>query len=368
MKHKTYSGIFIYDNIPSLGAPGGVARYFRHVRDGLIAHFGEQAWIYTSQSHDYGSARRIRALPENFKGSRRLGITQANYLYASWVMRLRPASFFYSPYFGNVDTTAAQVFTVYDMIHELYFSQDDGYQSFIEEKRRCMERAELLISISESTARDIVACYPQINPDKIKTIWLGVSDLFFYVSAVPNPAQKPYFLYVGARKGYKNFQRAAQALGQAGLAKEFDLRVISPDKTSRFNQEEIALLRRFDLEASVDLRLGISEDELRESYAGATAPIYPSEYEGFGLPVLEAMAAGTVVVASNAGSIPEIAGDIALYFNPLSVESIAETLWRAATLPAAERRARIARGIIHARQFTWARCQQQTVAAISQLA
>ena len=368
MKHKAYSGIFIYDNIPSLGAPGGVARYFSHVRDGLIAHFGEQACIYTSQSHKYDPARRIRALPENFRGSRRLGITQANYLYASWILKRHTAAIFYSPYFGNVDTTKAQVFTVYDMIHELYFLQDNIYQPFIEEKRYCMERAELLIAISQSTARDIIACYPQISPYKIKTIWLGVDDLFFNVKAASDSAQKPYFMYVGARNSYKNFQRAVQAFGQAGLAKDFDLRVISPDKTSCFNQEEITLLRRFNLEASVDLRLGISEDELRESYAGATALIYPSEYEGFGLPVLEAMAAGTMVVASNAASIPEIAGDIALYFNPLSVDSITETLRSAALLPTAERHARVARGIIHARQFTWARCQQQTIAAISQLA
>lgn len=361
-----HPSIFIYDNIPSLGAPGGVARYFRHVSDGLVAHFGERANIFASQYRDYGRARHIRALP-NFKGSGRLGISRINYLLASWMVKRQHAAIFYSPYFGNVRTAAAQVFTVYDMIPELYFPRISANQSFIDEKRRCIERADLLISISQSTAYDIVACYPQVNPDKITTIWLGVDEFFFKAPPPQNLGQKPYFMYVGARSGYKNFQRAVRAFAQADLAKDFDLRVISPDSNNKFSQEEIGLLCRYNLENSVDLRLAVSETELRESYAGAAALVYPSEYEGFGLPVLEAMAAGTVVVAANTASIPEIAGNIALYFDPHSVDSIAKTLRRVVALSEANRRTRIAQGIIHARQFTWARCQRQTVEAIARL-
>lgn len=184
---------------------------------------------------------------------------------------------------------------------------------------------------------------------------------------MPNRGGKPYLLYVGARRGYKNFQRAVQAFGQSGLAKDFDLRVISPGSADRFSRDEITLLRHYNLEHSVDLWLAVSETELRASYAGAVALVYPSEYEGFGLPVLEAMAAGTLVAAANAASIPEIAGNIALYFDPHSIDSIAEALQRMAALPEADRRARIAKGIVHARQFSWARCQQQTVEAIVRL-
>jgi glycosyltransferase involved in cell wall biosynthesis len=361
------TGIFIYDNIPSLRAPGGAARYFRHVSDGLIAHFGVQTTIFSSQARNYSPARHIHGLPTNFRGSGRLGIFRINYLLANWMAGKRRAAIFYSPYYGNVHTTAAQVFTVYDMIHELIFPRTKKNQAFIDEKRRCIERAALLIAISQSTARDIIACYPQVNPARIVTIWLGVDEFFFEAPPKPNRKRKPYFLYVGARRGYKNFQRTVQAFGQAGLAKDFDLRVVSPDKADRFSKEEMALLGRYNLENSVDLRLSVSEIDLRASYSGAVALVYPSEYEGFGLPILEAMATGTLVATSNVASIPEIAGNMALYFDPHSVDSIAEALLYISVLPEADRLSRITQGIVHARKFNWERCQQQTVEAIVRL-
>jgi len=367
LKCSECASVFIYDNIPRLIAPGGVARYFRHVSDGMIGHFGPQVTIFSPEVRNSSPGRYIRAVPTNFRGSKRLGVIRLNNILARRIAKQQRAKVFYSPYYGNVRTTAAQVFTVYDMIHELRFPRTKANQAFIDEKRGCIERAALLISISQSTAHDIIACYPHVNPAKIVTIWLGVDEFFFDVKSIPDHKRKPYFLYVGARRGYKNFQRTLQAFGQSGLAKDFDLRVISPDSNNRFCEEEIALLRHLNLENSVDLRLAISESELCASYSGAVALVYPSEYEGFGLPVLEAMAAGTLVTAAKVASIPEITGDLADYFDPLSVDSIADALQRTVTLSERDRQARIAQGIAHARQFSWERCQQQTVEAFARL-
>lgn len=361
------SSVFIYDNITSLGAPGGVARYFNHVRDCLIAHFGDQITIFSPRLKNYDPARHFRGLPENFKGSGWLRIQQVNAFLAGRITKRYSSAFFYSPYYGNVQTKAAQIFTVYDMIHELYFPKTRASQAFIEEKKRCIEQAALLIAISKSTAHDVISCYPQVDPAKIETIWLGVDDFFFGVPKEHKTGRKPYFLYVGARNGYKNFQRTVQAFGQSGLAKDFNLLVISPDIGDRFNDIELALLNRYKLENTVNLHLAVSETELRSSYSGAVALIYPSEYEGFGLPVLEAMASGTIIAASNAASIPETGGNVALYFDPKSVDSIANTLQDVASLSEIDRRAKIDQGISRAKQFSWARCQQETVKVIENL-
>ena len=342
-------------------------RYFRHVGDGLIEHFGEQVTVFSSATRDYGKAGFIRALPTGFRGSGRLGIRRINNLLAGWMANRHQAKVFYSPYFGNVSTVSAQVFTVHDMTYELYFPRTKAILTFIEEKRRCIEQAALLIAVSQSTAHDIVVCYPHIDPSKIAIIWHGVDEFFFDVPPLPDRVRKPYFLYVGTRYDYKNFRRAVNAFGQAGLAKEFDLLVISPGSSDRFTRDEIELLHRFNLDNSVNLKLAVTETELRDSYASATALVYPSECEGFGLPVLEAMAAGTLVAAANATSIPEIAGNVALYFDPHSTDSISAALLHIANMPQVERQARITQGIAHARKFSWARCQQQTVEVISRL-
>jgi glycosyltransferase involved in cell wall biosynthesis len=367
MKRTSCSTIFIYDSILSRERQRGVERYFRHVADGLIDYFGEQVTIFSSMARNYRMANYIRALPTGFRGSGRLGIRRINNLLAGQMADRHQAKVFYSPYFGNVRTASAQVFTVHDMIYELCLPRTKAVRTFIDEKRRCIEQATLLIAVSQSTARDIVVCYPHIDPSKIVTIWHGVDDFFFDTPPIPDCGRKPYFLYVGTRYDYKNFRRAVQAFGQAGLAKDFDLRVISPGRSDKFTRDDFDLLHRYNLRNSVDLKLAVSETELRASYAAATALVYPSECEGFGLPVLEALAAGTLVAAANATSIPEVAGAVALYFEPRSIDSIAEALQRIAVMTKVERQTRIIQGIAHARQFSWARCQQQTVELISGL-
>jgi glycosyltransferase involved in cell wall biosynthesis len=364
--------IFLYDSI-FLQIPGiwqrGVARYFRQVIDGLITHFGPQVTIFSAHNRDYGSARHIRALTSCFRGSNRLKIRQINEYMATFWAEREHAAVFYSPYYGNIRTKAAPVYTVYDMIHELYphhFPDDNRTQSFLLERRLCFERAALLLAISQSTARDIAACYPNLDSTKVVTTLLGVDEFFFGADRQSNHNLKPYILYVGYRNVYKNFRRLLQAFGQSGLAKDFDLRVISPGPTG-FSMDEIELLHHYQLENSVHLQINVDDSSLRDSYAGASVFIYPSEYEGFGLPILEAMASGAVVATSNTASMPEIGGDIAFYFDPFSIDSISDCLSRAVNLTSDDRGFLIAQGIARAHTFTWSRCQWQTVDAIAAL-
>ncbi|MCL5997265.1 MAG: glycosyltransferase family 4 protein [Chloroflexi bacterium] len=355
--------ILFNDNMISSTAQRGVARFFDRVVDGAIALLGDEAMICSPKQRDYGPARHIQTF--RVKGSWRIGLQDK--LATAVAFLTRPAVI-YNVYYGDVRTSAPQVYTVYDMMHEMFAPPK---HPFIAQKRRCLERAAAMLAISENTAQDMHRIYPHIDVSKVVVTPLGVDDFFFAGPDEPStPAGKPYFLYVGHRTPYKNFMRLLTAYGQSGLCKQFDLHVISPKAKGfeGYTQEELGCIRQYRLKDSVHLMVSVPDTTLRDAYRGAAAFIYPSTYEGFGLPILEAMASGTLVATSNISSMPEIGIDIAFYFDPLSTESIATCLQRIAGLAREERTRRITAGLAHARTYTWERCQRQTMDVLRRLA
>jgi glycosyltransferase involved in cell wall biosynthesis len=351
--------ILLSDNLISRAAQRGISRYFDKIVDAAIAEFGHDAIICSPQGRDYGAAQHIRSV--RLRGSWRIGLQDR---LASLVASVKRPCVVYNVYYGDMHAKAAHVFTVYDMIHEMI---EPPSHPFIAHKRRCLRRASAVLAISENTAKDIRAIYPDIQA-KIVVTQLGVDESFFTDNRLATPpSTKPYFLYVGLRTPYKNYMRLLEAFGESGLAKEFDLRVISPGGGAH-SQQEIDCIDRYHMRANVLPILSPSDDILRQSYRQAHAFIYPSLYEGFGLPILEAMASGTLVATSNTSSMPEIGGDVALYFDPLSVESIAECLRQLINVTSEQRSRRIEQGIARARTFTWQRCQQQTMEVLRNLA
>jgi glycosyltransferase involved in cell wall biosynthesis len=361
--------LFLNDNIRSYSLQRGVTRYFWHIADGLIGHYGAGVTIFSPAHRDFGAAKHLRSLQLDFKGSYRLRLHKITDKWAEWASNRERADVFFSPYYGTSHPKAAQVFVVHDMIHALPEYRNEGPHAaqFRRQVQRCLERASYLIAVSNNTAQDIVKCYPHIPSEKIVAIHHGVDASFFEpVEELPASTGKPFFLFVGNRYGYKNFLRLLQAFGKSGLASEFDLRVITPiDKT--FTLEENDLIRKYSLTGSVYLA-GSGEDDLRASYASSVAFVYPSEYEGFGMSVLEAMACGAVVAASNRSSVPEAGGEAAIYFDPLNVDSISDCLLRVANLSSEERERLKQRGRAHAREFTWERAVQKTVQVINRFA
>ena len=351
--------ILFNDNLISIRAQRGIARYFGEIVAGAGRLLGDDAVVCSPEPWRYGSARHVRTL--RFKGSWRIGLQDK--LASAAARALRPAVIF-NGYYGDVWSGALQAYTVYDMLHEL--TAPPGHP-FIAQKRRCLYRAAALFPISYHSANDLIRFYPDLDRAKIHPIPLGV-DASFFVAADEHPAAagRPYFLYVGHRTPYKNFMRLLEAFGQAGLARDFDLRVISPVGT--FTDVELACMTRHGMTDSVSLIVSPSDEVLRQAYAGAYAFVYPSVYEGFGLPILEALASRTLVCTSNVSSMPELGGAAALYFAPEAVESIGACLLRVAAMSAAERRSRIATGVERARFFTWERCVTQTIAVLRDLA
>lgn len=341
--------IFLSDN--TLPEQGGVRRFFRHLVDGVAARFGEQAIVYSPERRDYGPARFIKSPGPPGR---------VHDVTAALVAATCRSQVILAAYYGSAWGPGRRVYPVYDMIHELlphYYAEPTTRYArrFPAEKRRCLLAGDLLIAISHTTARDVVTVYPEVNPARIVVAHLGVDGSFFgdhpWAGAPPS---RPYLLYVGQRGAYKNFRRLLEAFGDSGLAQSYDLRVISSEHDG-FTADERAIMARYGLERSVILQLRVTDAELASHYQHAAALIYPSEYEGFGLPIIEAMAAGTLVVTANCSSMPEVGGDVALYVDPTSVSEIAGRLCEVSALPPEERLRRIESGIARARSFSWQR-------------
>jgi glycosyltransferase involved in cell wall biosynthesis len=353
-------GIFLYDNIRNPEYSRGVNKCFLYFIEGIseAEDLKVPKFLYTKRGIHLPGVKNI-PYPSVLLGEK-------HYHYDVRFANLMADSFckvFYSPYYGQVSTKACQVYTVYDMMYEnspAYFSHDNWkHNRVIEEKKKCLHAASLLLCISTNTKKDLMEIYPEIPEARIHVIPLGV-DLSIYKEIKGKFDGKPYFLFVGNREGCKNFKRLLTAFANSGLAGNFDLRVVSP-VSNDFTQAEKEMLTQLNIEDHVILETSISEEILANRYGFSHALISPSEYEGFGLPVLEAMAAGTLVLSSNTASMPEVGGDVPLYFDPFSVEDITRTLQKAACLPTDEVKLLQMKGKNRASEFTWKKAQQEFV-------
>ena len=216
---------------------------------------------------------------------------------------------YYSDYFLPHLNGKPFVLTIHDMIPELYpqYYNHDNIQ--IAMKKKLAPIAEAIIAVSDNTKQDIIR-FLGIREEKIHVIYHGCSSPI--VKEAPKPFPFPYILYVGARWTYKNFIPFVQSLAPI-LIKNKDLHVVCTG--SRFGSGEKELFKELGLENRF-IHQWIKDDmDLFSLYHYALCFVYPSEYEGFGIPILEAYQADCPVILNRKSCFPEIADDAALYFN-----------------------------------------------------
>jgi mannosyltransferase len=331
---------------------GGISTYWIELARRLDARTDADPQLLMPRTVISGRAAEIAALglPER----RELLPTRAARYLPAPVMRdcaVQHSSYYRLP----AGRGPASVVTVYDFIYERYRS-GAARALHTHQKRRAVERADAVICISEHTREDLVRRWPHVDPAKVVTVPLAVDHTAWYPTAAG--ASSGQVLFVGQRGGYKRFDLALAAVASLpGLS----LAIVGPPVTP----EEQAQLDRL-LPGRHRVFAGISNEELRGLYGQAHALVFPSDYEGFGLPLLEAMACDCPVVAAHKSCLPEVGGDAASWAMEQRVEDYAAALARLSDSDT--RAAAIAAGHAQAASFTWDRTVDETFAIYRQLA
>ena len=347
---------------------GGISRYFVELARELNLVPGCQAAV-AAASH-FNEYLRTSALPgfhhyspARFRGAARLRAA-ANRWTAPALARLLGAEVVHATYFRPAARRAGRplVLTVYDMIHEVFPGTDDFTAGM---KRRAVAAADHVICISHQTRSDLIRLLG-VPEEKTSVTHLSHSIPVLHAASSSNlaNAERPYLLYVGFRFGYKNFEGFLHAFAASSrLRQEFDIMCFGGGP---FTPPELALADTLGLR-DAQLRHAAGDDEsLARAYTEAHAFVYPSAYEGFGIPPLEAMARGCAVICSDSSSIPEVVGSAAELFDPNDRESMLNALEAVCFDPS--RRAQLrAAGLRRQAMFTWRRCAEETARIYSSL-
>lgn len=270
------------------------------------------------------------------------------------LLRVHPRVYFSPGFNPPLWSPVPFVFTIHDLIH-LRFPEETSarkraYYRFV--VRPATARAYRVLTVSEFSKREILE-WARLPEYKVVVVGNGVGPEFSPQGKRHEPGY-PYVFYVGNTKPHKNFNRLLEAFARSGLLGE--VRLVCTGSPSK---RVLSLIQELGLERHVVFAGTIPDELLPAYYRGALALIFPSLYEGFGLPTLEAMACGIPVVTSSVTSLPEVVGDAAVLVDPYDVESIAWGIQRVVEDSFLREELR-RKGLERAKQFSWDKTAELT--------
>lgn len=346
---------------------GGINRYFANLISRLPKNYHPTITKIHRVTSQYPEHPNLKSLSCNRFRPHQLSLTVEK-IYFQYLTSQQKFDLVHPTYYSLLtrqevnDYSCPVVLTVHDMIHERFPKLFAPNDSTSEAKRKAVLSAQAILCVSENTKKDLLELYT-IPEERITVTYLGSEldiGLSYGAEIVPS---HPYFLYVGSRYTYKNFDGMLAAFAKVASRKsKVRLCVVG----APFNSEEKQWITDLRLDDYIDHYQYASDQHLAKLYRCSVAFVYPSRYEGFGIPPLEAMACGTVAIAANTSSIPEVVGDAGLLFEPNATEDLTDIMLSLLDHPA-ERDHFISKGFEQAKKFSWDKTAAQTMAVYQSL-
>lgn len=336
---------------------GGISRYFYELINKINCH--------DEVKTDIRCILSINSYFKDHPGTREYGFSSAligtgtiNRILYKYLLKHEKYDIFhptyYNPYFLS-HNKGKLVITVYDMIHEIFPDYFGDADKTAKNKKELIYAADKIIAISQSTKNDILKFYPDIPESKISVIYIGSNFEPVCQEEHDDRFPQKYILFVGTRTNYKNFRTFFEAVRPL-MEKDTDLGLVCMGG-GPFSAEE--LMQQGNLRQRV-LQMNVNDKTLSYAYSNAQCFVFPSMYEGFGIPTLEAFACDCPVILSNTSSMPEVGGDAVLYIDPHNEQDIRE---KTAQMLCSEniRQMYIKKGREQLKKFDWNNIAEQTL-------
>jgi glycosyltransferase involved in cell wall biosynthesis len=352
-KLNTQKMNLIYDNIIfSLQRAGGVSLYWYELisrlnrTDYITSYYGKKN--NNIFANDLGLDTKLETkIPAKIQR------------YLPFLKKVPSYSIFHSSYYRlSFQKDIINITTVHDFTYEKYRR---GFPQIIHswQKGLAIRLSDGIICVSENTKKDLLRNYPNIPENNIRVIYNGVGDEYHPIPPggqtkfpyLDEVISNPYVLFVGDRSAYKNFNMVIDVIKQLH---DFNLIVVGG---SEFSTEELQGMYR--VRERIQRLKGITNSDLNILYNQASCLIYPSDYEGFGIPILEAMRAGCPVICSSVSSIPEVAGDGAIMIKNISAQKIVEKIQCLKNKKYREEL--VSKGMLQSNKFSWEKCFSMTM-------
>lgn len=342
---------------------GGISRYFYELAECLVSEHKQNVEVVTPfYVNEYlkNGKRSFKLLGMNIRQYRGAGniIRIINWIITFLILKYSKPDIVHETYYSArsiAPKKARVIITVYDMINERLALPGNNLSH---EKIIAIARADHIICISENTRKELIELFG-VRPDKVSVIYLGFGLIKNSIKfQADKKIRRPFLLYVGLRCGYKNFKGLIEAYSMsAKLKNDFNLICFGGGD---FTNLELNLFNELGLSQHTIIQVSGNDASLAWYYQSAAAFIYPSIYEGFGIPPLEAMSFSCPVICSNVSSIPEVVGNAAIMFNPNDPNSIRSAI----ELVVGDKELRdmlISRGKEQIKKYSWERCARETL-------